>query len=160
MHPLIHGGAQERNRRGGTENVAGIVALAKAYELAQGSLAAESRRIGGLRDRLEQGIMARVPDVLINGDRKRRLPNTVNISFAGVDADSLLANLDLGGLRYLPERPAHPVSCARPMSFPPWESSLRWPKVRSVFPWDGKQRGGCGEPACTAAGDRGKVRAS
>jgi len=77
---------------------AGIVALAKAYELAQGSLAAESRRIGELRDRLEQGIMARVPDVAINGDRKRRLPNTVNISFARVDADSLLANLDLEGI--------------------------------------------------------------
>jgi len=98
LHPLIHGGSQERNRRGGTENVAGIVALAKAYELTQGSLAAESERLAGLRDRLEQGILACIPDALINGDKERRLPNTINISFAGVDADSLLANLDLAGI--------------------------------------------------------------
>jgi cysteine desulfurase len=98
IHPLIHGGSQERNRRGGTENVAGIVALAKAFELTQSSLADESKRMRELRDRLEQGIMVRIPDVRINGHRERRLPNTVNISFAGVDADSLLANLDLAGI--------------------------------------------------------------
>jgi cysteine desulfurase len=98
IHPLIHGGSQERNRRGGTENVAGIVALAKALELAQTTLAAESKRMCELRDQLEQGIMARIPDVRINGHREKRLPNTVNISFAGVDADSLLANLDLAGI--------------------------------------------------------------
>jgi cysteine desulfurase len=98
IHPLIHGGSQERNRRGGTENVAGIVALAKALELTQTSLVDESKRMRELRDRLEQGIMARIPDVRINGHRVKRLPNTVNISFAGVDADSLLANLDLAGI--------------------------------------------------------------
>jgi cysteine desulfurase len=97
-HPLIHGGSQERNRRAGTENVAGIVALGKACELAQASLATESGRLAGLRDRLEKGILAQLPDVRINGDRERRLPNTTNISFAGVEADSLLQNLDLAGI--------------------------------------------------------------
>ncbi len=97
-HPLIHGGSQERNRRAGTENVAGIVALGKACELAQASLATEAGRLAELRDRLEREIVARLPDVRINGDRERRLPNTTNISFAGVEADSLLANLDLAGI--------------------------------------------------------------
>jgi cysteine desulfurase len=97
-HPLIHGGAQERNRRAGTENVAGIVALGKACELAQKSLATESERLRMLRARLENGILAKLPDVRINGKREMRLPNTANISFAGVEADSLLVNLDLAGI--------------------------------------------------------------
>lgn len=97
-HPLIHGGAQERNRRAGTENVAGIVGLGKACELAQRSLATEPDRLCKLRDRLEEGILELLPDVRVNGDRVRRLPNTANISFAGVEADSLLANLDLAGI--------------------------------------------------------------
>lgn len=98
LHPFIHGGSQERNRRAGTENVAGIVAIGKACELAQESLSAESARIGALRDRLEQGIISTIPDVSVNGHREKRLPNTSNISFAGCEADSLLANLDLEGI--------------------------------------------------------------
>jgi cysteine desulfurase len=98
LHPLLHGGAQERNRRAGTENVAGIVAFGKACELAQASLAAEAERLAGLRNRLERGILARVPEVRVNGHHDLRLPNTLNISFAGVEADSLLANLDLQGI--------------------------------------------------------------
>ena len=98
LHPFIHGGSQERNRRAGTENVAGIVALGRASELAQDSLSAESARISALRDRLEREIMACIPDVRINGHREMRLPNTSNISFAGCEADSLLANLDLAGI--------------------------------------------------------------
>jgi cysteine desulfurase len=97
-HPLIHGGSQERNRRAGTENVAGIVAMGKACEMAQASLLTEAERLGELRDRLENGILVRLPEVRINGDKKKRLPNTTNISFAGVEADSLLANLDLAGI--------------------------------------------------------------
>jgi len=97
-HPLLHGGSQERNRRAGTENVAGIVAMGKACELAQASLLTEAERLRELRDRLENGILARLPEVRINGDKKKRLPNTTNISFAGVEADSLLANLDLAGI--------------------------------------------------------------
>jgi cysteine desulfurase len=97
-YPLIHGGAQERNRRAGTENVAGIVAIGKACELAHASLAKEAERLRELRDRLETGILARLPDVRVNGEREIRLPNTTNISFMGVEADSLLANLDLAGI--------------------------------------------------------------
>jgi len=98
LHPFIHGGSQERNRRAGTENVAGIVALGRACELAQDSLLTESARIGALRDRLEQGIISTIPDVRINGHKEKRLANTSNISFAGCEADSLLANLDLEGI--------------------------------------------------------------
>ncbi len=96
--PLIHGGPQERNRRAGTENVAGIVALGKACELALDSMTGEARRIAELRDKLEAGILATVPDALVNGQRERRLPNTVNLSFLNVEADSLLLNLDLQGI--------------------------------------------------------------
>ena len=98
LQPLIHGGSQERNRRAGTENVAGIVALGRACELAQDSLSSESKRIGALRDRLEQGIISGIRDVRINGHMEKRLPNTTNISFAGCGADSLLASLDLEGI--------------------------------------------------------------
>ncbi len=95
LHPLLHGGAQERNRRAGTENVAGIVALGKACEIAQGELATEGLRLKALRDRLEQGIMNICPQVQRNGDPLRRLPTTTNLSFPAIEADSLLVNLDL-----------------------------------------------------------------
>jgi len=98
LTPLLHGGPQERNRRAGTENVAGIVALGKACELAIDGMTAESRRIASLRDMLETGIRAVVPDVQVNGDMQRRLPNTANLSFPGMEADSLLLNLDLEGI--------------------------------------------------------------
>jgi cysteine desulfurase len=98
LHPIFHGGSQERNRRAGTENVAGIVALGRACVLLQDSILSESARIGALRDRLEQGIISTIPDVGVNGHREKRLPNTSNISFAGCEADSLLANLDLEGI--------------------------------------------------------------
>lgn len=98
LHPLVHGGSQERNRRAGTENVAGIVALGEACELAQASLPAEAGRLQRLRDRLEGGILARISDSQANGHGARRLPNTTNLSFAGVEADSLLVNLDLHGI--------------------------------------------------------------
>ncbi|HLO25295.1 MAG TPA: cysteine desulfurase NifS [Geobacteraceae bacterium] len=98
LSPLIHGGPQERNRRGGTENVAGIVALGRACELALDGMSDDSRRITAQRDRLEEGILAAVPDVKVNGPRDRRLPNTANLSFLHVEADSLLLNLDLQGI--------------------------------------------------------------
>jgi cysteine desulfurase len=95
---LIHGGPQERNRRAGTENVAGIVGLGKACELAMDEMTGASRRVTALRDRLEAGILASVQDAVINGERNSRLPNTSNISFPGLDADSLLLNLDIQGI--------------------------------------------------------------
>ena len=98
LNPLIHGGPQERNRRAGTENVAGIVALGKACELALDGMTSGSRCIADLRDMLEAGILSAVPDVRINGPRGKRLPNTANLSFLNVEADSLLFNLDLQGI--------------------------------------------------------------
>ncbi|HEY6007242.1 MAG TPA: cysteine desulfurase family protein, partial [Geobacteraceae bacterium] len=98
LHPLLHGGAQERNRRAGTENVAGIVAFGTACELARISLVEESRRLLRLRRRLEEGITAAVPGVVLVGAAVPRLPNTATFCFPGVAADSLLFNLDLEGI--------------------------------------------------------------
>ncbi|MDD2321105.1 MAG: cysteine desulfurase NifS [Geobacteraceae bacterium] len=98
VFPLLHGGSQERNRRAGTENVAGIVGLGKACEIAERSMTTESLRIQALRDRLEQGIIATIPGVRLNGHPLKRLPNTVNLSFLDVKSDSLLFNLDLAGI--------------------------------------------------------------
>lgn len=98
MHSFIHGGSQERNRRGGTENVAGIVALGKACELAAARMDADSMKLVALREKLEDGIKNRIAGVFINGHAESRLPNTVNFSFAGLQADSILMNLDLEGI--------------------------------------------------------------
>ena len=89
-HPgaaLIHGGHQERNRRAGTHNVAGIAGLGKACELAGEHLEANAVHMRRLRDKLEQGIMAQVPDIKLNGhpNPDYRLPNTLNISFAFIE---------------------------------------------------------------------------
>ena len=87
------GGRHERNRRAGTENVPGLVGLGVASALAQGKLA-ESK----LRDLLEEGILQKISDTAINGQQDQRVPNTSNISFAGVEAESLLIALDLEGV--------------------------------------------------------------
>ncbi len=100
MTPLLHGGHQERNRRAGTQNVAGIVGLGKACEMAGAELADYNQRVRQLRDRLEDGIIAQVPDIKLNGtpDRDLRLPNTLNVSFAYIEGESLLLNLDMFGI--------------------------------------------------------------
>ncbi|ORJ61551.1 cysteine desulfurase NifS [Geothermobacter hydrogeniphilus] len=100
LSPLLHGGHQERNRRAGTHNVASIVALGKACELAAAGLATYRQQVRRLRDRLEDGILATIPQVHLNGhpDRDLRLANTLNISFAGIEGESLLLNLDLHGI--------------------------------------------------------------
>jgi cysteine desulfurase len=98
LHPLLHGGGQERNRRGGTENVAGIVAFGKACALALADLDTEAARLRGLRDRLERGVVAAVPDAILVGADTPRLPNTATFCFPGMAADSLLLNLDLDGI--------------------------------------------------------------
>ncbi len=97
-HPLIHGGSQERNRRGGTENVAGIVAFGKACAIARETMTREMGRLKGLRDQLEEGIIARISGARVNGHRERRLPTTTNITIPGVGADTLLMALDLEGI--------------------------------------------------------------
>ena len=96
--PFMTGGKQERGRRAGTENVAGIVGMGVAARLALTHMAAEGPRLAALRDRLEQRILAAVPGTAVNGDPATRVPNTTNISFDRVEAESLLIALDLEGI--------------------------------------------------------------
>ncbi len=98
LAPVLTGGRQERNRRPGTENVPGIVGFGVAADLAAARLEHEGARVAALRNRLEEGVLARVPGTDVNGARGRRVPNTTNISFAGVEAESLLIALDLEGI--------------------------------------------------------------
>ncbi len=96
--PLIHGGHHERNRRGGTENVAGIAGFGKACEIALRDMDREITHLKMLRERLEKGIAEKIPHVKINGHLEKRLPNTANISFEFVEGESLLLNLDMKGI--------------------------------------------------------------
>src|SRR5687768_2748985 len=93
----ITGGKQERSRRAGTENVAGIVGLGVAAQIARAKMAEEAARLAPLRDRLEEGVLRAVPGTAVNGARSPRVPNTTNISFERVEAESLLIALDLAG---------------------------------------------------------------
>ncbi len=97
IQPYFYGGHQERNLRAGTENVPAIVGFARAAELAAINLK-ESNRIGILRDSLCKGLLARISDVKINGDLNKGVSNTLNLAFAGVDADSLAVNMDIKGI--------------------------------------------------------------
>ena len=96
--PYVIGGGQESGRRGGTENVAYIVAFGKAAELAMASLGNDADRIRALRDRLEDGIMERIPGVTRNGAKDPRLPNTSNLNFADCEAEAILLLLDREGI--------------------------------------------------------------
>lgn len=95
---FMHGGHQEFGRRGGTENVPGIIALGKACQLAQQHMEEENTRVRMLRDRLENGILSTCPDCFINGDVENRLPNTSNISFEFIEGESILMMLDQFGI--------------------------------------------------------------
>lgn len=92
------GGRQERNRRAGTENVPALAGLGLAAQIAGEKLALNAQTLSRLRDRLEDGILSTVPDTAVNGARDRRVPNTANISFDGVESESLLIALDLEGV--------------------------------------------------------------
>jgi len=109
--PLLHGGPQERQRRAGTENVAGIVALGKAADLANEWLGSQGEAqsseletrspaaaLAQLRDRLERTLLKTIPDAHLNGSADHRVPNTTNLRFDGIDAESLLIALDMQGL--------------------------------------------------------------
>jgi cysteine desulfurase len=96
--PPMTGGKQERSRRAGTENVAGIIGLGVAAQLARGKMSAEADRLAALRDRLEEGILAAVSGTAVNGARSPRVPNTTNVSFDRIEAESLLIGLDLAGI--------------------------------------------------------------
>jgi len=98
LHPLFHGGMQDRGRRPGTENVAYAVALATAAELTIAESAKECDRIRALRDRLEAAIVARVPDAVVHGRGAERAPHVLNVSVPGTDSESLLMALDLQGI--------------------------------------------------------------
>lgn len=91
---FLHGGHQEKGRRGGTENVASIVGLGKACELAGKMMAEENTRVRALRDKLEKGLLAAVPKAILNGHRELRLPNTSNISFEYVEGEAILLHMN------------------------------------------------------------------
>ena len=96
--PFLIGGHQERGRRGGTENIPYIVGLGKACELAARHLEEENNRVLSLRDKLEGGLLEKIPDTLVNGDREHRLPNTVSVSFEYVEGESILLMLSNLGI--------------------------------------------------------------
>jgi cysteine desulfurase len=92
--PYVIGGGQERGRRGGTENVANIVAFGRAAELAVATMHDENTRVRALRDKLEKGILSSIPGSSRNGAKEPRLPNTTNIAFDSVEAEGILLLLD------------------------------------------------------------------
>ncbi len=96
--PLIHGGHHEGGRRAGTENTAGIAGLAKAAQLSWNGLENEGRRMKALRDKLEKVLRSGIPSTRLNGHPTLRLPNTLNLSFEFVEAESLILDLDRGGV--------------------------------------------------------------
>jgi cysteine desulfurase len=98
IEPLMHGGTQDRGRRPGTENVAAAVGLARAAELTLAECEAHCARIRKLRDKLEAGILAKIPDAVIHGRGAERAPHIMNISVPGTDSESLLMALDLRGI--------------------------------------------------------------
>ena len=98
IEPQAVGGAQERGRRAGTENVAGIVGLGRACELLSGELQSTSKQMEVLRDRLQEGVLATVPDAGINGSTAHRLPNSLNMAFNDLDGERMMFALDQEGI--------------------------------------------------------------
>jgi cysteine desulfurase len=96
--PYIIGGHQENGRRGGTENVASIIALGTACQLALENIQEESRNVSALRDKLENALLKCCPDVRVNGDTESRLPNTTNVSFEYVEGEAILLRLNEYGI--------------------------------------------------------------
>lgn len=96
--PLAHGGGQERDIRSGTPDVAGVVGMATALDIAVGALQVTGERVTALRDRLIDGVLASVDDARVNGSRTHRLPGNAHFTFAGCDGDSLLMLLDANGI--------------------------------------------------------------
>jgi len=99
LRPLVYGGGQERTLRAGTENAPGIVGLGKAAQIAKESLdRGDDKKMAGMRDRLQQGILGQVDEAGVNGDGALRVPNTTNIFFDHIEGESLVIALDLKGL--------------------------------------------------------------
>lgn len=95
---FVHGGAQERGRRAGTENLPGIVGLGEAIRLATADIPAKAEKIGRLRDKLIKGILSSIPDVRLNGHPTERLPGNVNVSIRYIEGEAMLLRLDLNGI--------------------------------------------------------------
>ncbi len=98
LHPLIHGGKQERGMRAGTENVGGIVGFSEAATIAGQYMQQDQARVGVLRKKLEEGILKYIPEVKVNGHPKKRLYNTLNVSIKHTEGESVLINLDFEGI--------------------------------------------------------------
>jgi cysteine desulfurase len=98
MASVQHGGEHERRRRAGTENVPGIVGLGKAVEVRERDMGAEEGRVRALRDRLWEGLSARVPEIRLNGHPTERLPGTCNVCFRHIESESIVLGLDLKGI--------------------------------------------------------------
>jgi cysteine desulfurase len=98
LKPLIFGGQQEDGRRAGTENIAGIVGLAAAAQLASSNIEKSVSQMKTLRDKLEKGLIEKIPHTKLNGHPTLRLPNTLNLSFPFIEAESLILDLDLQGV--------------------------------------------------------------
>jgi cysteine desulfurase len=133
LQTMQTGGKHERGRRAGTENVPGIVGMGVAATLSGGKLSTEAARVGGLRDRLEEGILRTVTGTAINGARMSRVPNTTNISFDRIEAESLLIALDLEGVAVstgsaCSSGTLEPSHVLKAMGFPPHrtQNSLRF----------------------------------
>jgi cysteine desulfurase len=138
LTPLAHGGHHEKARRAGTENVPGIVGLAKALEIANRDMEKEDRRLKNLSERFFERIAEKIPDVYLNGHPELRIPNTLNLSFKGVEGESIILSLDLKGIAVASGsactsgtlEPSHVLSA---MGVPPdlAQSSLRFSFGRS-----------------------------
>ena len=133
LQPVQTGGKHERGRRAGTENVPAIVGMGVAALLAKEKLSSEALRVGALRDRLEEGVLRTVTGTAVNGARTERVPNTTNISFDRVEAESLLIALDLEGVAVstgsaCSSGTLEPSHVLRAMGFPPHrtQNSLRF----------------------------------
>ncbi len=100
LHPLIQGGHHEKNRRAGTENVPGIIGMAKAAEMAMKDFedGAAKKRIKGLRDTLERGIVGKIPEVQVNGHPELRMDNTLNVCVKFIEGESMLIHMDFEGI--------------------------------------------------------------
>lgn len=98
LEPFMLGGFQERERRAGTENVAGIVGFGKAAEIAMQERDADAKRVGALRDSLEQALLERLPEAVVHGGGQPRLPGLLNVGFPGIEGESMILGLDVAGI--------------------------------------------------------------
>jgi len=98
LEPLLYGGHSERDRRPGTEDVPGIAGLGKAAELARMRMKEDGQRLVALRDRLEKGLLERVPYTRVNGSQAHRTPNTTNLTFPFAEGEAMVIALDLQGI--------------------------------------------------------------